>query len=66
MKRPSSSNDTRVRHPYLVPGNWLPGGRCCFWQNSKNEEYKQRMNAWAERMQGRIKENLITNNRADL
>lgn len=71
MKRRSSSNDTRVRNPYEVKHNWLKGGQCCFWHDKKNaqlysEKTKQYFDLWAERMQGRIKENLITNNRAEL
>jgi hypothetical protein len=65
-RRSQSTNDTRSKHPYMVAHNWLPGGKCCFWLGNKDEEYRDRMNAWAERMQGKVKENLITNNRAEL
>jgi len=67
MKRRSSSNDTRVRNPYEVKANWLKGGQCCFWHTAMySQEQKDTFDAWAERMQGKVKENLITNNRAEL
>jgi hypothetical protein len=67
MKRRSSTNDTRVRNPFEVAANWLPGGRCCFWNNALYSEAEQdRLNAWARGIQGKPKENLIINNRAEL
>lgn len=44
-KRPTSANDTTAKHPYLVPGNWLPGGPCRFWKDNPE------LDAWAESIQ---------------
>jgi len=66
-KRACSTNDNRYRHPYLIPHNWLPGGKFCFWHTtSYSQKEKDRLDKWAQSIQGRPKENLITNNRAEL
>jgi hypothetical protein len=63
----SSTNDTRHVHKYRIAANWLKGGECCFWHTPLySQKEKDRLDKWARSIQGKVKENLITNNRAEL
>jgi len=61
----TSTNDYRDRHPYLDPRNWLPGGKCCFWDTlrKRHPDYCEKQDKRMAALQTRPKENLIINNR---
>lgn len=68
MKHRASTNDQRVRNPYTIPANWLPGGDCCFWETYLHSEKSKKIletRHWSRFDTRHVKENLIRGNYSD-